>query len=58
MWKSSSSNDQSPGLRRELVPRQPLRLLEPETLGIGFGEIVQLGELARADAGIEAVGNG
>ena len=29
------------GLGRELVPRQPPRLVEPETVRIGVGEVVQ-----------------
>ena len=33
------------GFRRKLVPGQPPRLVEPEPVGIGVGEIVQLGEL-------------
>ena len=43
------------GLRRCLVPRQPARLVEPEAVGVGSREIVQLGELDRADPRVEAV---
>src|SRR4030095_12456193 len=44
--------------RREFVPGQPLRLVEPEAVGIGFGEVAKLGDLDRANAGVEAIGNG
>src|SRR6185437_9603979 len=38
------------GFLREGVPGQPARLVEPEAVGIGSGEVVELGELYRADA--------
>ena len=41
-------------LRRELVPGQPPRLIEPEAVGIAVRKIVQLGQLARADPCVEA----
>ena len=41
------------GLGREFVPGQPPRLVEPEAVGIGVREVVELGELARADPGVE-----
>ncbi len=44
-------------LGRELVPGQPPRLVEPEAVRIGVGKVVELGELARADPGVEIVGN-
>ena len=45
-------------LCRELVPGQPPRLVEPEAVGIGLGEVLELGELARADARVEIFGDG
>src|SRR5262245_65454724 len=46
------------GLGRRLVPGQALRLVEPETVGIGVCEGVEFGEFARADPRGEAVGDG
>ena len=40
-------------LGRELVPGEAARLVEPEAVGIGIGEVVKLGELGRADPGVE-----
>ena len=41
------------GLGRELVPGEPPRLVEPESLGIGIDQLVELGELARSDPRVE-----
>ncbi len=40
-----------------LVPGDPLRLVEPEAPQVGSGEIVELGELARANASVESLGD-
>ena len=54
MWKSCSSNDQSPALRRELVPGQPPRLFEPEAVGIGVArDRCSSASSSRADTGVE-----
>src|SRR5690349_12080782 len=41
------------GFRRECVPGQAARLVEPEAVGVAFGEVVELGELGGTDAGVE-----
>ena len=42
---------------RELVPGQAARLVEPEAVGIGLCEVLELGELARTDASVEIFGD-
>src|SRR3569833_2467699 len=45
------------GLRRLPVPSQPLRLVEPEAVRICTRQVLELGELGWADAGVEMLGD-